>query len=105
MFARGVRFRGEFHTRYSAVVALVGIKHAFDDDAGCGGGFTRRFVSDNSFSGNLTRLTMLLAFTVIFRALLNGGIFGGNSTHICRCCRFWRELQTRSSMIKALAGI
>ena len=40
MFARGVRFRGEFHTRYSAVVALVGIKHAFDDDAGCGGGFT-----------------------------------------------------------------
>lgn len=41
MFARGVRFRGEFHTRYSAVVALVGIKHAFDDDAGCGGGFTR----------------------------------------------------------------
>ena len=103
MFARDVRFRGEFHTRYSAVVALVGIKHAFDDDAGCGGGFTR--VCHNSFSGNLTRLTMLLAFTVIFRALLNGGIFGGNSTRICRCCRFWRELQTRSSMIKALAGI
>ena len=41
MFACSVRFGGEFHTRYSAVVALVGIKHAFDDDAGCGGGFTR----------------------------------------------------------------
>ena len=66
---------------------------------------SRAFVSDNSFSGNLTRLTMLLVFTVIFRALLSGGIFGGNSTRICRCCRFWLELQTRSSMIKALAGI
>ena len=66
---------------------------------------SRAFVSDNSFSGNLTRLTMLLVFTVIFRALLSGGIFGRNSTHICRCYRFWRELQTRSSTIKTLAGI
>ena len=49
---------------------------------------SRAFVSDNSFSGNLIRLTMLLAFTVIFRALLNGGIFGGNSTHFVAAAGF-----------------
>ena len=34
MFVRSVRFDGE-------VLVLVGIQHAFDGDAGCGGGFTR----------------------------------------------------------------
>ena len=54
---------------------------------------SRAFVSDNSFSGNLTRLTMLLVFTVIFRALLSGGIFGRNSTH------------THLSLLQVLAGV